>query len=1538
MASVLDGSLASVPMLDLAALQEHFLHHRQPAASAQRLPEAETDNNGKDETYPAPRANEPSGSASAVIPESADAYRTPHSSPNAHPPRLTSSKSAPAAEMEAMVQPSPSQQAFRDMTRAESFHGYPGGDTQPMESQVYRDYNDSMLARSSRTTVTPQKKEKTVLYISPDGKFSTYDTTVTDKTPKTCAEGETGFIDLANAWEREGSQGARSTTSDIEELLASPETQLHMSEDVQKSTMPETPAMAGHKRSRSGGILTSATANAKTPGFSQLFGGAKAPMMGATQLFDQTQMPSSPMPDAPRSDPVLTRPSPNINHQLSVSSPAMVMSSPVAIMHPRPSSSIAGEPRDNYTSMRESQERRAALLRAELGLAALDEDEDEDEDSQQRRIAQRRMQRVRSDQELNNWEKLRAPSRPGSRPISSRKHPATIDLVTPATMRKGGRVEFSISDDGNDSDEDLPVNDLAEDLLRNEDDKDHASVQDQDEDDVYDELGQTVLRSQPDDRAEDDEHDLVGGSIHEEDETHEHAVMAGADTTHSHSSPRAADDQDAEHAAADEERAITATQRSAIADSQPPRQQRVSPMQQHETHKQSSMSSFVPGSQYTGKTSQEQAHMRASGLRQSSTSQLQTSGKLPSSPPLPAASSTLPEGSAEASAARRELLAQFQPHAQSVQGHARSEQEIPESDILASDGVRPSTSYSATAYHTAAQGESNSVPIPFSTAQTHLSATGDPSPAKSPHKVFASQHSKLSTTDSPRGLLGVRRFADIAADPSPPNASGETELDVDAIMDDVMTAEDRDFIEAVSSPVSEKARKRRKVTHTASGSLSSRSVSPNKLRQQAQASEPRTGIEHMEQHRVHEPQQTAVHKAAEVPKPSHVLRSSPSKANELPMSTPENAELPKGTQESVKRREEAGAKAVSQLLTARSTKPVKSGKLAGSGKKPSALAGDDDAAPKSVGKGKGLRLKLDPKKAAVTGGRRDSRSMQQRRATPLVDDDIGQPDTPAEATIQPGSVVTAPHESEHGDQEEQDDRQLAASAPTRVFALFKGNFNNFYPATWLGSSLDGKSHKVRFDDTTITNMEAQHVRSLDLRVGDQVKIDGPGWRNKGWIVTGFGKVASTDDERAIGTDVYGRTIAKVQAKAGRQSLPASNSVQQGEGDVVEVLITNVYLTHTMWPSLVNRPFAPPEAVKHDNSRLATPSTGVQTPDVETPTSRSRRATIPTSKAAVKRTSHLREESVASHSSFSGTDLFGGMAFAISYGNNETEKAEVTRHIQRNGGIILESWFEELFDLPNLDDTAATLPQKRSPKGPSEDDEDGYAGLQLKPEYEHLGFVALIADRHSRRAKYMQALALGLPTLSGRWIADSLSAAEDGPDAAPLPWAKYLLAAGESAYLSGAVRSRTILEYSAAEAKLADTIATRDILLNEDGVLIVAPKKNKATWERRKAYAFLTLALGAGGVKRVADLAEAKALVEDGESWKWVYVDGSVAEASVALFGGHGVAAGGKKRKRGDEAAPKVDAKAMSAASSDGKVKVVNDEFVVQSLILGALVD
>lgn len=335
----------------------------------------------------------------AVVPESANAYNTPKSSPKA-PPRLSASQSAPASRMETMINISPSQELFTAMTRASSFHGYPGGDTQPMESQVYRDFTESM---AKSTTTTPKKAVLTV-QISPDGK-ATYDTETTDKTPHTCIDGETGYVDLENAWQP-ASPGAQSESSHVDELLRSPATQLQIDGSAPRPMLPETPSVAGNKHGRDGEILTSVTTtHKKTPGFTQLFGGGnQGAILSATQLFNQTQAPSSPMPDGPRSDPIATRPSPNLQHQYGISSPTILASSPIMTMHGRPSSAI-GEPRNNYTSMKESQERRAARLRQELGLQnQFPEDmleEDEDDDIEQRRFQHKRMHRVKSDQALH---------------------------------------------------------------------------------------------------------------------------------------------------------------------------------------------------------------------------------------------------------------------------------------------------------------------------------------------------------------------------------------------------------------------------------------------------------------------------------------------------------------------------------------------------------------------------------------------------------------------------------------------------------------------------------------------------------------------------------------------------------------------------------------------------------------------------------------------------------------------------------------------------------------------------------------------------------------------------------------------------------------------------------------------------------------------------------------------------------------------------------------------------------------------------------
>lgn len=103
-------------------------------------------------------------------------------------------------------------------------------------------------------------------------------------------------------------------------------------------------------------------------------------------------------------------------------------------------------------------------------------------------------------------------------------------------------------------------------------------------------------------------------------------------------------------------------------------------------------------------------------------------------------------------------------------------------------------------------------------------------------------------------------------------------------------------------------------------------------------------------------------------------------------------------------------------------------------------------------------------------------------------------------------------------------------------------------------------------------------------------------------------------------------------------------------------------------------------------------------------------------------------------------------------------------------------------------------------------------------------------------------------------------------------------------------------------------------------------------EKRNAYLFLTHALGASRVARAGSWEAAKRLGAGGEEWDWVYVEGR--EESVE--GGGAGGEGGRKRKRGrgGEGGGVVGA----GAGKKGRGRVVGDQFVIQSLILGRLME
>jgi hypothetical protein len=278
-----------------------------------------------------------------------------------------------------------------------------------------------------------------------------------------------------------------------------------------------------------------------------------------------------------------------------------------------------------------------------------------------------------------------------------------------------------------------------------------------------------------------------------------------------------------------------------------------------------------------------------------------------------------------------------------------------------------------------------------------------------------------------------------------------------------------------------------------------------------------------------------------------------------------------------------------------------------------------------------------------------------------------------------------------------------------------------------------------------------------------------------------------------------------------------------------------------------------------------------------------------------------------------TALFSTMAFAVSYVKDQQAKDAVTRLIKEGGGQILLDGFDSLFD-----------------HSPRPHLTDGYNDLTLSPAATRLGFAALIADEHSRRAKYMQALALGLPCISGRWISACVSKGE------VVNWSPYLLCAGQSSFLGNAVRSRTLRPYSALEANFSETFINREKLLGGKSILLVTGK-GRGTEEKRKAYVFLARALGPARFEQVVDFEQARKRLLESEgldfTWDLLYVDHNEAAAESAVFGSSPTSSGGsKKRKRGPIAADDV------ATPPPKKIRVISDEVVIQSLILGELLD
>jgi hypothetical protein len=1363
------------------------------------------------------------------------------------------------------------------------FHGFPlsdlDGDTQPMPSHYYKDFSNAL----EDTQIDDDDHD--------------------EEAPHT--EQDTPQIDLMQHWQQSTYHELSSDEDEDKD-----EGQYFLS-SVARPTFPKTPATAVRMPNNRRDVIPSTTST-KTPGSGGLsaFAFVNATSLTSTQLFQATQSPSSPVPDVPRSDPVLSRPSPNLRQ----SSPGM----PMALSSP-----LKGSAQSPIRSLN-------------LG---------------------------------------KRPSRPSTRDGTVQSNP---DLST--GLEEQGENEWEYHDrEGVSLDEDLqsPASESM---------------------DEYDELAQSMRFSQPqvsssprqdpsdgnDDHGESSSRTSTPSSQQQPQPNMLHASVPSGRQQSSHQLPAT--------------QSVNGHVNYAIADSQPTRYETQSlppPLVEP-----SSMSSFVPGSYPLSQTTQRLNVLKRDATDSSSiprppatTSQItsDTQNRLPSSPPqLPTESEHV--GQVEPC----NLLEQSRDNGHVVYKGASSP--LAETRLAASQKIKQLKEdipqQSSNVPETDPEDEkssSNQHPtVPLTHQQTWkanantLDVTSPVIPAFSPFKHRASQlqsqrqiQSSTSSAESPRKAAGILNFADIATDPTPLEAASK---DIDLNID-IFSNDDHDFMEIMSSPPAKKMRlygksgktfeRKAKATPKSPVKAAVRTVtfpdqtvpeeeqdrliiatSAQKKPQQLQSSrdgnmtpEPPRGQEQATSKElsggvtadISTPSKTLPDRSAKTlhteavayenleQDSSHIRQLKPNYDNDQ-QTTPSARREVSGNYAAVKAHEALLARRTREMST--SEAKGKPGRLVRPKRRTSEHSPSRTPIVRRQEVVEAPRSKLSHVERVSQGESPQQESASVSLNTVVDNKTPHHQQTATTSVEQPQKagvtvdVSMTDAGSERGeDSNKHTESKPEISQPDRVLALFKGTGQAYYPATCLGAAtLDGLKLRIRFDDGTITQLDSFRVRRLELRRGDQVKVDLKGMRNKVYVVVGFqDKLQNALPESYPGTDIHGYETVQLVPKD-RDSIAAVPQVETAT--LIKVPITSTYLTQTMWIRFEDRHYL------SSTASMATVTTGnssrPQTPvpqhtTLDTPASRTRRGTLTCINSSVL-TSPLPP----------GRGIFSGMAFAVSYSADSSEKNRVLELIQSQGGLTLEKGFDELFSVRDLGDTLEGSPP---PTSSSSNDSDA---LILSSRAQTLGFVALIADKHSRRAKYVQALALSLPCLSGRWILDSVASTT------PLPWSKYLLPAGESAFLSGAIRSRTLPSYLPTTAKLAQTVQEREKLLQGGRVLLVSAGAGGRKWEARRAYAFLTIALGASTVRRVSGLESAKRILDSEKGWGWVYVEGTVEEAEGVLFGQDGsvVSAAaedsttrkGRKRKR-DEVQEKEK---LVAVGRGGKVRIVGDEFVVQSLILGDL--
>lgn len=1321
-------------------------------------------------------------------------------------------------------------------------------ETQLMASQVYQDY---YMSRGTNDTSSNTGN------LEPQDMYET---------------NETGHVDLAKAFETDENQGtpkpgprhrlAQTDSSvDSEDDLADDNQSLPNPVTSPNNLSPTTPCVAGNKRDRDGNIIDSDN-KTPAPDYTAIFPKkTNKKVTDLSQLFQQTQAGSSPgVPDDPRSDPIFQRPSPE--HATTRATPKAVLSSPTVSRRYNAQTPVV-EPRCLYLPLNESQKRRQQEESSAdfLPYSPSKGNDDWDEDSEQRRAAHRRKRERVRNEAMREFAGVTAPA--ASCKIDRRRKitaSETIIGLMPTELDKERREPIVISSDHADSD--LGPSDL-------------------DSVDEYDELSQSVIPTvlvnkgssgtgrRGGIRTSKVEHmprpasSPLPGNHKSVDVSFGNALFPRA--TQILSRTGLVNNKDTKCQSISHTVAVANSQPEQLVP-RPSRPRLPSSIHSYEFISQSQVqltsSNLKPNCTVTSfDTIPDTSSIPRPPLIKMQTAQDRFSGSPGSSPPVvkkdleSTRTSERPERTND-SITNNSLI-------DTVGG--RLAYQTSQIECLHSSKIGHKNSCTDEDSRDTKQGHQNAeLSIPETSPTGSKTQYLDPKNSKSGqeaqcsdiHQSVASQRLEKACPSKPSSGSGLFESAQTQIHISPVKKMSDIGVDASfpAASDDgdidinVLSAEDVDFQTAMSH--------------------SSPSDKKSNKRQKKPGS----------------------HRQA-LREPAKEINALPPQALPLPANLPRSQKLSLGRSSSMKPRP-----TMDELV-----------------ENPEELSNIPRRQTKDMLSSRG---RDSPPEVAETpqNGKNDSKQRTLTRISFSGDNPSEDAENKAASTSSNESSKSQDRTSVAVSNNFEPSHTGQIVAPNRVFARFRGLNPAYYPATCLGpAKKTNNAYKIRFDDDTVDVLDSGALKRLDIHKGDLVKVDIKGMRTATYQVCGLKNnldAASDDHDQKsnVKTDVYGHFSLLLESKQ-RQSL--SGSRQKHANDQVEVPISSIYLTTTLWPRLEARKFVyqpsllpivlPPQTPSDNHSGISTPS------------SRSKRIS----------SSHTDIQSFQPYACHSG--LFQGMAFATSFSSaKEEERQRVQGLIRDNGGHIFTEGFHQLFE--DSLSSEPTTPVKASQSFVPQENPDN---IRLVSPASTLGFVALVADTHSRRTKYVQALALNIPCLSSRWVIDSIACG------GIIPWAQYLLPAGESSFLDGAIRSRTLYEASnsssdfVTSAQFVKTIQNRPAFLSKQSIMLVLGRGKDE--DRLKTYVFLTRVLGAKRVKCVRDLPTAKTILyeNNGATWDWVYVDeGKLEDARAQLLGVKG------KRKRDSDY--KSKAPALVASIPAAKFKLASEEYVVQSLIMGAL--